>query len=200
MARKKSLDAGGPLGARILDAASGLFYEQGFGATSIRQIADAVGISSSTLYHYFPDKQGVLDAVLTRFAGDFIALLAPILQDPGAAPADRVARAVEAHIAISAERGPELLLGSPIHHALSKVQNERWVSAQREYHHAMRATVAEGIASGDFDLADATIGTLAVMDMLNGVRAWFRPDGALGLPTVTAYYVEMVLRTLGARP
>jgi AcrR family transcriptional regulator len=199
VARKKSLDAGTPLRTQILDTASRLFYERGFAATSIRQIADAVEISSSTLYHHFPDKQGVLDAVLTRFANDFVGALLPLLHDPAATPPERITRAVEAHIAISAARRPELLLGNPIHHALSRGQNERWVSAQREYHYAMRSTVAEGVALGLFGVPDATTATLAIMDMLNGVRAWFRPDGGLSLDEVTARYVGYVLRLLDAR-
>jgi AcrR family transcriptional regulator len=199
VARKKSLDAATPLRTQILDAAGELFYEQGFSATSIRQIAEAVEISSSTLYHHFADKQGVLDAVLTRFANDFVSELLPVLNDSSATPSQRVARAVETHITISAARRRELLLGNPIHHALSQVQNERWVSAQREYHYAMRSTVAEGVALGEFSVADPTTATLAIMDMLNGVRAWFRPDGALTLTEVTARYTEFVLRLLGAQ-
>jgi TetR/AcrR family transcriptional regulator, cholesterol catabolism regulator len=198
VARKKSLDAATPLRTQILDTASRLFYAQGFAATSIRQIADAVGISSSTLYHHFPDKQGVLDAVLTRFANDFVAELLPLLQDAAVAPPERIARAVRAHIVISAARRPELLLGNPIHHALSPGQNDRWVSAQREYHYAMRSTVADGVARGLFDVPDPTTATLAIMDMLNGVRAWFRPDGALSLEAVSARYVGYALRLLGA--
>ncbi|WP_187369300.1 TetR/AcrR family transcriptional regulator [Baekduia soli] len=197
MARKRSLDDGPAVRTQILDTAARLFYERGFSATSIRQIADAVGVSSSTLYHHFPGKQGVLDAVLTRFANDFVATMLPAVRDPEASPTERVRNAVHAHIAISAARHAELLLGHPIDHALSPAQKERWLRGKRDYHDAMRATVAEGVASGEFRVADVTIATLAMMDMLNGVRDWYRPDGRLSLEEVSAVYVELALAVVG---
>ena len=42
------------------------------------------------------------------------------------------------------------------------------------------------------------IATLAIMDMLNGVRDWFHPDGRLGLEEVSALYVDLALKVVGA--
>ena len=56
----------------ILDAALELFSVQGFEATSISQIASAVGIRKASLYSHFENKQAILDAlvqeVLERYA------------------------------------------------------------------------------------------------------------------------------------
>ena len=49
---------------RILDAALELFAEQGFEATSVLQIADAVGIRKASLYSHFESKQEILEALL----------------------------------------------------------------------------------------------------------------------------------------
>ena len=46
----------------IITAALDLFSTQGFEATSISQIADAVGIRKASLYSHFESKQAVLDA------------------------------------------------------------------------------------------------------------------------------------------
>ena len=48
----------------ILDASLELFSVQGFGATSISQIAGAVGIRKSSLYSHFGSKQAILDAIV----------------------------------------------------------------------------------------------------------------------------------------
>jgi AcrR family transcriptional regulator len=47
---------------RILQSAVSLFGERGFGATSIREIADAAGVSEQTIYKAFIDKIGLLSA------------------------------------------------------------------------------------------------------------------------------------------
>src|ERR1700745_1658534 len=46
--------------AEILEAAKQLFVEHGYDATTIRRIAGRVGISSTALYVYFPDKNAIL--------------------------------------------------------------------------------------------------------------------------------------------
>jgi AcrR family transcriptional regulator len=48
----------------ILDAALDLFAGGGFQGTSVRDIARAVGVNEATLYHYFPSKAAILDAML----------------------------------------------------------------------------------------------------------------------------------------
>jgi AcrR family transcriptional regulator len=50
--------------ARIVDAASGLMYEQGVANTSTEDIREAAGISNSQLYHYFADKDDLTRAVV----------------------------------------------------------------------------------------------------------------------------------------
>ena len=49
----------------ILEAALELFSVQGFEATSISQLADAVGIRKASLYSHFESKQAILDALLS---------------------------------------------------------------------------------------------------------------------------------------
>jgi AcrR family transcriptional regulator len=51
---------------RILDEARSLFLGKGFAATSMQEIADAVGMTKPALYYHFKDKQDLLVAVLAR--------------------------------------------------------------------------------------------------------------------------------------
>ncbi|MGN6188688.1 MAG: TetR/AcrR family transcriptional regulator [Conexibacter sp.] len=48
----------------ILDAATEVFTEMGYGAASIRDVIRRTGLASGTFYNYFPDKQSVFEAVL----------------------------------------------------------------------------------------------------------------------------------------
>ncbi|WP_460728439.1 TetR/AcrR family transcriptional regulator [Nocardia heshunensis] len=50
--------------AEILDAAAELFTNHGYGTTSTRAVADAVGIRQASLYHHFASKDDILDALL----------------------------------------------------------------------------------------------------------------------------------------
>ncbi|MEO1207987.1 MAG: TetR/AcrR family transcriptional regulator [Cyanobacteria bacterium J06638_20] len=43
----------------LLNQCSKLFAEQGYGSITMRQIAQGLGVSTGTLYHYFPSKEGI---------------------------------------------------------------------------------------------------------------------------------------------
>jgi AcrR family transcriptional regulator len=200
VARKKSLDEGRVPRDEILERASLLFYERGYGATSIRDIAEAVGLSSSTMYHHFANKQDVLYAIVKRFMSDFVNATVPVLRDTALTPAERIRRIVRIHIEISDDRRPELLIGNPIRYALDPVQREHATGLQIAYHDAVRDTIAEGVRAGEFKVTDVGLTTMAILDMLNGIREWYSPAGRLGRDEVIGRYTDLVFTMLGAGP
>ena len=199
MARKKSLDDGRLPRQEILHRASLLFYERGYQATSIRDIAQAVGISSSTMYHHFADKQEVLYEIVSGFMSDFVRATVPLLRDESLTPAERIRRVIALHIEISDDRRPELLIGNPIRYALDPEQRAYASGLQITYHNAVRDVIAAGSQSGEFQVADASVATLAMLDMLNGIREWFSPSGRLSRDEIIDRYTSLVFAMLGAR-
>src|SRR6186713_1372870 len=51
----------------LLRIAARLFAEKGFRATTVRDIADAAGILSGSLYHHFDSKESMVDEILSSF-------------------------------------------------------------------------------------------------------------------------------------
>ena len=83
--------------AEILDAAKQLFVEEGYAATTIRRIAAKLGVSSTALYVYFPDKDAILVEICdVTFAG-LIAELDEVRRD-ATDPLDALARCLEQYI------------------------------------------------------------------------------------------------------
>ncbi len=52
----------------ILDAAADLFARKGVAATTIREIADRVGVVSGALYHHFPSKLAIVDELVSAIS------------------------------------------------------------------------------------------------------------------------------------
>lgn len=67
---------------RILTAAGLLFAERGFAASSIRDLAARVGVSTATLYHHFPTKEAILDELLAAPGTQVDQLIAAAAQRP----------------------------------------------------------------------------------------------------------------------
>ena len=90
----------------ILDAALELFSRQGYEATSISQIADAVGIRKASLYSHFAGKQDILDTLVRVTLAQYeqrSVFAAARRDDPGSAPkppitADDAVKTVLGHV------------------------------------------------------------------------------------------------------
>ncbi|MGH1549572.1 TetR/AcrR family transcriptional regulator [Leifsonia poae] len=73
-------------------AALRLFTEQGYEATSLRQIADELGINKASLYYYFDGKEAILQSLLDQRGDEAEELLAWVREQP--ASPDVIAAAV----------------------------------------------------------------------------------------------------------
>jgi AcrR family transcriptional regulator len=67
----------------ILDAALDLFGDRGFHATSMRQLAAAVGVRESALYHHFASKEAILEALFAERIAQRTAFAEAHLANPG---------------------------------------------------------------------------------------------------------------------
>jgi AcrR family transcriptional regulator len=61
---------------RLLRAARGLFGERGYDGTSIGAVLDASGVARGALYHHFPSKEALFDAVLDQVVAEVAAAAA----------------------------------------------------------------------------------------------------------------------------
>jgi len=74
------------LKTQILDTAEKLFAEQGYSATSMRRIADEVGVNPALIHYYFGNKKALLQNVMERSFEPLINTLSEMKDDPQASP------------------------------------------------------------------------------------------------------------------
>ena len=72
----------------ILEKALQLFYEKGYDAIGVQEIADAAGVTKPTLYHYFGSKYGLLQAVALEGYADLKTGMAEATEYRGDLPAN----------------------------------------------------------------------------------------------------------------
>ena len=186
----------------IIAAATELFARHGFHAVGMRGIADAVGIRSSSLYHYFPSKLDLLHAIALDATQMFIETQLPSLdQIPSAA--GRLRELLHEHVIYFHEHRREEAVGLRELQELRENAPERYASLQeirRSYQNAIERMINEGIHRGEFECDDAHLATLAILGMVNSVNDWFRETGAYTIEHVADAYADLaVRRVLAAR-
>jgi AcrR family transcriptional regulator len=116
----------------ILDAALELFSEGGFAGTSMRRIARAVGVRESALYHHFPSKAAIFEA---------------LLQDLGPGQSERL---MELDLDALLGEGPEPLL-----RFIARSMFESWATPREQKF--VRMLMAEGPRLNDPGLMHSSI-------------------------------------------
>jgi AcrR family transcriptional regulator len=86
-----------PIAEEILQAAVGLFARKGFEAASTREIVEAAGVTKPMLYYYFKSKEGLCEAVLSRFLSQFYTRLRSVIDEPRP-PRDALVEVVWTHL------------------------------------------------------------------------------------------------------
>ena len=182
----------------ILERAADLFAKQGVAATTVREIAEAVGILSGSLYHHFPSKDAIVDAIVAAFMDDLVHRYDGVLAS-SSDPAARLRGLVHASIATSAEHP----------HATEIYQSDsRYLQAAdgptsvRQHARAVRAAwlkvLEEGAAAGVFrgDVPVKVIYPL-LRDGLWLTARWFVPTKSYGFEQLADDYLKVFLEGIG---
>lgn len=180
---------------QIEDAASTLFRERGYAATSVRDIAQALNLQGGSLYAHVASKEDVLWSIVGRAADRFHFEVGPIASQSSPAP-DRLRRMIRAHVGVvtSAQRDAAVFL-----HEWRFLSADRraQVAARRDAYEALfRRALADGMATGDFAPTDVRLTAMAILSSLNGIASWYRLDGALSPAQIADQHADLFLRAL----
>lgn len=176
----------------ILDAARDLLAEVGYGAMSMRQLANRAGLLPGSLYHHVAGKQDLLLYVLldlhqqrdaawktrsraTGKAGKLRAFVAFVLDRQAANPAE------------------SLILEHEVRHLSS--EQRQWLERQAP---GLRCQLQRLLERDGLPHRDAQDAAVAIMALLGGAHALRQQADTWNAPRLHAHFYQLALRLLGA--
>ncbi len=181
MAATKKADAA-PAEARkprssILDVSVRLFGQQGYSGTSMRDIAKAVGVLPGSLYAHISSKEMLLLEIVDEGIDAFLAAVEPIV-DLGVPAAERLRRAIRAHVAVVADNPEWALVVFHQWRFLVEPALGKAIAKRRRYETAFIRIFEAGIAEGTFDKTlNKRIAVLTILGALNWTPEWYSAQG-----------------------
>lgn len=164
---------------RVLDVTSDLFRRNGYQATSMRDIAAAVGMKSGSLYYYYDSKEALLAAILNDTID---AHLAMVRQAVDALPANATVRqkfdtAFQVSVKIISDSGDMAVASAQTLSFLQEPEYSEQVRHRQAYNQFWRDLIEEGKRTGEIrkDLPDA-VASMAIVGALTFVAEWFDGD------------------------
>jgi AcrR family transcriptional regulator len=181
-----------PLQERILQTATALFGERGVHSTSMREIAEALGVTKAALYYHFESKDQLHFAIHVRLIDGVLAGLEEIARSADDPPT-KIRRAVELNLrSIAENRGAFTVLlregGSLDVPHWSELATKRDAFRDR-----LRAILEDGRVAGAFAIEDASVATLALLGMCNWAYTWIDVDGRIPVETIARQFADVFL-------
>lgn len=199
LGRTIDLTAVGGTAARIEEAALDLFFEHGYRSTSMRDIAQACGITAAALYNHFPSKDQILYAMVHRLHEELENAIDTALAKAGDDPREQLAAIVRAHAIIHTRHRKDAHVANSEIFALEEPGRSVVVESRRRMAETFRATIDAGVAKEIFHVEDVLVTSFAIINMGIRMAEWFQPDGRLTAEEVADDHAALALRMAGAK-
>lgn len=190
MGRPKKLDRAPYDVDSLADVALDVFRRRGFEATSIVDIANAAGLTKSSLYHHVQGKEELLLRGLDRALDALFAILVEDGARHGTAM-ERVAHVVRRTVELEFELLSEVTV---LLRARGNTEVEqRAVERRREFDRQVARIVGEAQQAGDArDDIHPVLLTRLVFGMINSLTEWYRPEGRIGRDEIAAAVLSVL--------
>ena len=132
-----------------LEAAK-LFRDKGYPTTSMRDLAQQVGLEPSSLYSHIKSKEEILHAICFDCAHKFISGMDLILAKPGSS-ADKLTRIIELHISVAFDDPSSITVFNDEWRHLTEPQLSEFLKMRKDYEHKLDAILQRGMETGEFN-------------------------------------------------
>jgi AcrR family transcriptional regulator len=192
---------------QILDVAIDSFGRYGYEETKWADVAAAVEIGSTALYHYFESKQHCLFEIMAKTVAEYRAEFDRIVAEN-----DDWTEALVALLVDSFDISEQQVMRQRVMVAeFGRIATPRSLPREeaartsaraqtRDLEFAWGTFLARGMQQGLLPESDPRLLTRAVLGLYNSVWHWYRPGGTLELREVGRFFVSRQLAILGCRP
>lgn len=178
---------------KIIRAASKVMSQKGYKGATFEEIAMEVGIHKSTIFHYFKDKQEILEAVID--IADITVNLEKIQKDPGIPPLEKLRLAILNHIKLLTEHVDHVKVYNTETRYLREESKEKYLRARRYYASCLESIIKEVQSKphGLFKGLDPKVVGYGILGMLNWTAIWYKKEGRLSPEELGELYFRMLL-------
>jgi TetR/AcrR family transcriptional regulator, cholesterol catabolism regulator len=180
----------------IITVAARLFKEKGYRATTLEDIAAAVGMLKGSLYYYIRSKEELLYLVVRDPIRQAYNKLEEIVTSEAPVKV-KIAQAIVNHMTVFHQHYPHIAVYLHDYHHLMQQLEKNTIETPRHYHQLWATLLEQGVTTGEVrsDLNVKVTG-YAILGMCNWIYRWYNPQGALSAEEIAGIFTTLVLEGL----
>ena len=176
--------------AEVYRTAAKIILQKGYDATSVSDIADALGITKAGLYHYIKGKTELLFEIMKYGLEELDrAVLVPAREI--ADPEERLRFVITTHARIVTRGDGVVTILVDEARALTAAQNRTVTRMKRKYIDCLRDTLDELQKAGKMRGVDTTVAAFSITGAINWISRWYRPEGKLSAEAIAQQIADI---------
>jgi AcrR family transcriptional regulator len=160
---------------QVIRKAAELFREKGYAASSMRDLAQKLGIEAASLYSHIKSKEEILQSLCFDMATEFRKSLEDVEKTKGPA-SEKLRRGIIGHIEVMAKDLTASAVFMNEHRHLSQPYLRQFLLLRINYINRFKDIIAEGIDSGEFKNIDKKLAVMTLFSSLNWMPQWYDPQ------------------------
>jgi AcrR family transcriptional regulator len=180
----------------IVAVAARLFKEKGYRATTLEDIAAAVGMLKGSLYYYIRSKEELLYLVVRDPIRQAYNKLEEIVISEAPVKV-KIAQAIVNHMRLFHQHYPHIAVYLHDYHHLMQQLQKNAIETPKHYQQLWTTLLEQGVATGEVrgDL-NVKVAGYAILGMCNWIYRWYNPQGALSAEEIAGIFTTLVLEGL----
>jgi len=157
----------------ILQKAATMFRQKGFAATSMRDLAETVGIEAASLYNHIQSKSEILQEITNRITIDCNEHLYS-LDNSGMSSIQKIESLIRFHVRMMLDRFEDyyVMINEWMH--LTEPYLTNFSLQRRSYVQKMEAIIDEGIKNNEMKPVIPYVAVLTILSSVRGLEFWHR--------------------------
>lgn len=179
----------------ILKEAARLFRTKGYRATTMRDLADAVGIEAASLYNHISSKQEILKTLCSEVAHKHQCAMQTI-RAQNRSPIVAIEELLEAHIRINTEMPETAAVAHDEWKHLDEKSKKKFVGIRDEYENELRNWIVAGMKLGEIPKNNPEIVLYTILSALQWLHHWYREERQVSAREVQSSIISLLMKGL----
>ena len=158
----------------IIAKAAKLFREKGFSATSMRDLAEHVGVEAASLYNHISSKAEILQEICFKTANNFMSHIEEVDATPNKTPIEKIQASLRFPIKQMLDNYEEVYVSDREWKHLTDPYLSNMQTQRRAYRQRIALVIEDGIRKGEIKPIDAPTAVLIMLHAVSGIESWHR--------------------------
>ena len=158
----------------IIQEAALIFKQKGYSATSMRELAEKVGMEAASLYNHIRSKDEILEEICFKVANQYVSHISSI-EDTKESNVQKLRDLIQLHVRMIIDEPNEVSVANNDWKNLSDTKKELYKTIRKGYEKRIANLIKAGIEAGEFKELNVSVALFTLLSSLRWIELWYKP-------------------------